>query len=215
MKNKTLYLLFSLVLMCWVMTFTGCASAPAPHVSEADFDNDVWSSVWPDNSDLEEGAMGVRISELSAFSGTVADADELIFNDYSETPSTRRITAANLFAYPANATQAELAGFAANPLSIPEFDNVQWASFIDITDLESADLIDFTKDADKPVSTAQYAALSTKAPASGIKLNGVDGQVVFYDYDTDFTGPWSIVLKIRTGASNSTGQLIYLSLIHI
>ena len=168
MKNKTLYLLFSLVLMCWVMTFTGCASAPAPHVSEADFDNDVWSSVWPDNSDLEEGAMGVRISELSAFSGTVADADELIFNDYSETPSTRRITAANLFAYPANATQAELAGFAANPLSIPEFDNVQWASFIDITDLESADLIDFTKDADKPVSTAQAAAIAQKAPAWGI-----------------------------------------------
>ena len=71
------------------------------------------------------------------------------------------------------------------------------------------DAVDNTSDADKPVSAAQYAALSTKGPASGIKLNGVDGQVVFYDYDTDFTGPWSIVLKIRTGASNSTGQLIY------
>jgi len=44
-------------------------------------------------------AHALKISELTAFSGPVADTDELILNDYSATPATRRADASQLKAY--------------------------------------------------------------------------------------------------------------------
>lgn len=48
---------------------------------------------------LAPNSYGAKLSELTASDGTVADTDEIIINDYSETPVTRRIDASQLRTY--------------------------------------------------------------------------------------------------------------------
>jgi hypothetical protein len=56
---------------------------------------------------LSVSLSAAKISELTASDGTVADTDELVINDYSESPATRRIDASQLKTYFATSGIAE------------------------------------------------------------------------------------------------------------
>ena len=143
---------------------------------------EIWDAVWPNNSDLEEGAYGVKVSELSQFSGTVADGDEWIMNDYSASPTTRRISASDMRTYmegdisAADITDSTATGQAAMTAADP-------AALRDAAGAASGVF---------PQTTVEVVDLSASPPATP-SSTGTPGQVVYagnYLYICIATDTW-------------------------
>jgi hypothetical protein len=110
-----------------------------------------------------------KITQLDALASVTADDVFLVVDDPSGTPTSKKVTAANLATYTSTglATTASLSVYA--PLASPTFTGT--VAGISKTMVGLGD-VDNTSDANKPVSSATQTALNLKADLASPTFTG-------------------------------------------